>query len=196
MAKELTRKQELFVAEYLTDLNATRAAIAAGYSKKTACEQGARLLANVKIAQQIAAKHGKRLGKLEISAEKVLQELAKLAFYDPLDLFESDGSVKQIKDIDPITRMAIAGLEVCELFDGAGEQKHAYGLLKKIKLADKGTNLERLGKHLKLFTDKTESSETLHVEHSFDLSKLSDEQLKALEAIYAAAAPVQSEAAS
>jgi phage terminase small subunit len=64
--------------------------------------------------------------------------------------------MKQIKDIDPATRMALAGLEVTELFEGTGDQKHAYGLLKKVKLADKGQNLERLGRHLKLFTDKLE----------------------------------------
>jgi hypothetical protein len=46
--------------------------------------------------------------------------------------------------------------ELVELFEGTGDQKHAYGLCKKIKLADKGVNLERLGRYLKLFTDKVE----------------------------------------
>ncbi len=54
--------------------------------------------------------------------------------------------------------MSVAGLEVNEMFEGSGDQKHAYGLCKKIKIADKGQNLERLGKHLKLFTDKVEAS--------------------------------------
>ncbi len=139
----LTKRQELFVAEYLTDLNATRAAIAAGYSEKGADVTGSKLLVNPKVAQEIARKHGARLTRLEITADRVLQELAKLAFYDPGDLLESDGSMKQIRDIDPITRMAVAGLEVTELFEGTGDQKHAYGLCKKIKLVDKGLNLER-----------------------------------------------------
>jgi phage terminase small subunit len=163
LAKNLTKKQAMFAAEYLTDFNATRAAIAAGYSKKTATEQGARLLTNVKVAEQIEKKLGKRLGKLEISADKVLQELAKLAFYDPINFFEDDGSLKRLQDLDEHTRMALAGIEVTELFEGkdvpdGAQQKTVYGLVKKIKLADKGVNLERLGRYLKLFTDKVEHS--------------------------------------
>ena len=151
-----TPKQNRFIAEYLVDLNATQAAIRAGYSPKTANEQGARLLANASIAQSVAEKTQNRMARLEISADRVLQELAKLAFYDPASLLESDGSMKQIKDIDDHSRMAVAGLEVTELFEGTGDQKHAYGLCKKIKLADKGQNLERLGRYFKLFTDKSE----------------------------------------
>jgi phage terminase small subunit len=190
MAKELTRKQQLFVAEYLTDLNATRAAIAAGYSKRTAEVIGYQLLQKPLVRQEIAKKHGKTLGKLEITAERVLAELAKLAFFDPRKLFESDGSPKQILDLDDETAAAVAGLEVNELFDGeSGDQKHAYGLCKKIKLADKGINLERLGKHLKLFTDKVESTVNVDVSPALDLSKLTDQQLENLKAIYAAAKP-------
>jgi phage terminase small subunit len=138
------------------DLNATKAAIKAGYSEKTADSAGSRLLKNVKVWDEISKKMNKTLTKLDITAERVLAEIAKLAFYDPGNLLESDGSMKQIKDIDDITRMAVAGLEVTELFEGTGDEKQAYGLCKKIKLADKGQNLERLGRHLKLFVDKVE----------------------------------------
>lgn len=155
---KLTPKQSMFVAEYLVDLNATRAAISAGYAAKNADTQGARLLVNVKVASAIAVKQGKRLQKLEISADRVLQELAKLAFYDPRKFFNPDGSAKQINELDDDTAMALAGMDVAEMFEGQGYQKHAYGLMKKFKLVDKGQNLERLGKHLKLFTDKTELS--------------------------------------
>ena len=158
MGNKLPNRQARFVAEYLIDLNATKAAIRAGYSKKTAYSQGQRLLKNVEIASQVADKTGKRLDRLEISADRVLQELAKLAFYDPGALLESDGSMKQIREIDDLTRMAVAGLEVTELFEGTGDEKHAYGLCKKIKLADKGQNLERLGRYFKLFTEKSEIS--------------------------------------
>jgi phage terminase small subunit len=156
MAKVLTKKQELFVAEYLTDLNATRAACAAGYSAKSAESQGAQLLQNPKVSAEISKKHGKRLEKLEVTAERVLSEIAKLAFFDPRKLFKPDGSPKHILDLDDDTAVAVAGLEVSELFEGSGEQKRACGSVRKIKLADKGVNLERLGKHLKLFTDKRE----------------------------------------
>lgn len=160
----LTPKQSQFVAEYIANgMNATKAAIAAGYSAKTAQEQGSRLLSNVMVSAAIEEKTNRILGKLEITAEKVLQEIAKMAFLDPRRLFASDGSLVPIHELDDHTAASVAGLEVNELFEGSGEQKHAYGLCKKIKIADKGQNLERLGRHLKLFTDKVEVDDHLTV---------------------------------
>lgn len=156
MPKSLTKRQERFKAEYILSLNATNAAIKAGYSEKTAYSQGQRLLKNVEIAAAIAKETGKVCTKLEISAERVLAEIAKLAFFDPRKLFESDGSPIQVHELDDETAMAVAGFEFIELFEGTGDQKHAYGLLKKYKLTDKRASLELLGKYLKLFTDRTE----------------------------------------
>lgn len=149
----LNKRQQMFVAEYLVDQNATRSAIAAGYSKKTAKSAGQRLLTHVDIAPLLQQKHNKRLQNLEITADKTLQEIAKLAFYDPRRFFEADGSMKRIHEIDDDSAMAIAGFEVIELFGGSGDQKHAYGLLKKVKLVSKLGSLELLGKHLKLFNE-------------------------------------------
>ncbi len=73
--KPLNPKQTRFVAEYLIDLNATQAAIRAGYSKRTAQEQGSRLLSNVIVAAAVDAGIAKRAGKLEITAEKVLADI-------------------------------------------------------------------------------------------------------------------------
>lgn len=154
---DLTPQQELFIAEYLIDLNATQAAIRAGYSAKTAAEQASRLLTNVKIASEISKRHGKRLGKLEITADRVLNELAKLAFFDPRKFWREDGSLRSVTELDDDTAMALGGFEVEEAFEHFGKgNAAAKGLLKKVKMADKGLNLERLGRHLKLFTDKIE----------------------------------------
>ncbi|MGD1082911.1 MAG: terminase small subunit [Candidatus Sulfotelmatobacter sp.] len=143
-------RRKLFVAEYLTDLNATRAAIAAGYSSKTAGQQGSRLLKNVKVVAEIAAKTKARTSRLEIRADNVLQELAKLAFFDPRKLFNPDGTAKQITELDDDTAAGVAGLDVHEIMrDGAGGCTRI--LIKKYKLVDKGQNVERLGKHLGLF---------------------------------------------
>ncbi len=161
----LNKRQQIFVAEYLIDQNASRAAVASGYSAKGADVAGSRLLANVGISAEIAKKLGKKLEKLEITAERALEEIARLSFYDPAAFFEDDGSLKRIQDLDVNTRMAIAGMEVVELFEGTGDQKHAYGLLKKIKLASKINALELLGKHLKLF------SETLNVNLNITLAE-------------------------
>src|SRR4051812_5246742 len=75
MASALTPKQQRFVAEYLIDLNATQAAIRAGYSEKTAEQGAAQLLRNIKVRTAVDAAIAKRAGKLEITAEKVLRDI-------------------------------------------------------------------------------------------------------------------------
>jgi hypothetical protein len=61
----------------------------------------------------------------------VLQEIGKLAFFDPIHLFNADGSLKMISEIDARHRVSLAGVEVCELFDGTGEQNTLTVFLKK-----------------------------------------------------------------
>ena len=75
MAGTLTPKQARFVEEYLVDLNATQAAIRAGYSKKTANPQAARLLANVSVADEITRRRAAITDKLEITQEWVIKKL-------------------------------------------------------------------------------------------------------------------------
>lgn len=79
MAK-LTEKQKRFCDEYLIDLNATQAAIRAGYSARTANEQGARLLANVSVQEYIARKMAERSRRTGVNQDRVVLELAKIAF--------------------------------------------------------------------------------------------------------------------
>lgn len=159
---ELTPKQALFVSEYLANgLEGKKAAISAGYSIKTADSQASQLLSNPKVAAEIAKRHGKRLGKLEITADKVLQELAKLAFFDIRKFYNADGTLKPIPELDDDTSAALVGMELEEAYEHFGKgQSKPNGILKKIKMADKGQNLERLGRHLKLFTDKVEVDAT------------------------------------
>jgi phage terminase small subunit len=165
MAEGLTSKQKLFCDEYLIDLNQTRAYIAAGYSKRGAAQSASLLLRNPKVAQYIAEKSGKRLEMLDVSAEKILTELARIAFADPRKLFNSDGSPKNVTDLDDDTAATVGGFEAVELFDGSqGNQKHVSGLVKKIKQADKIKALELLGKYRKLWTDKVEHGGKLTLE--------------------------------
>ena len=153
-AKKLTPKQKAFVSEYLIDLNATQAAIRAGYSPKTANEQGARLLANVSIAQTIQKAMQDREQRTEITQDRVLQEYARLAFYDPRKLFQPDGTPKPIEALDDDTAAALAGLEVREEFEGAGENRAFVGYTKKYKLANKLGALDSLAKHLGMLDGK------------------------------------------
>jgi phage terminase small subunit len=161
---KLSRKQELFVAEYLVDLNGTRAAIKAGYSEKTATEQASRLLTRVKVVQAIREELEKRFQKLEISADKVLQGIAKMAYFDPRKFFHEDGSLKKVTELDPDTAQALAGIEVNEIWSGRGERREQVGTVTRVKFPDRGLNLERLGRYLKLFTDKVELSGSVAVE--------------------------------
>lgn len=151
---EITPKQQMFAKEYLVDLNATQSAIRAGYSAKTAEAQGSRLLTNVKVQASIQELMDKRAAKYEITADRVLQEIAKLAFHDPRKFFDADGRIKPINEIDDDTAMALSGIETFHKV--TGEDNDCMAVVTKIKTADKGANLERLGRHLKLFTDKVE----------------------------------------
>lgn len=148
MAKKLTKRQQVFVAEYFKDMNATRAAIAAGYSKKSAESQGSQLLKHPKVSAEIAKKSASLLGKAEITAEKVLEEIGNVAFLDPRKFLNPDGTLKEFASLDADVACAIAGFEVSE----TGNDKKAR--VRKIRLADKLKALELYGRYFKLFADK------------------------------------------
>ena len=147
-ANRLTPRQAVFIAEYLIDGNATRAAIAAGFAEASAAVTGAKLLKNSKVSRALALRNARRAGKLEITAERVLGELAKLAFYEPAKLVDGDGDLLPVAEMDESTRAAIASMDV-----ETREGKSGASTVRRLRLADKGTNLERLGKHLRLFGD-------------------------------------------
>lgn len=157
----LTPKQTLFVAKYLANgLNATKAAISAGYAKKNADTQGARLLVNVKVAEAIAAKQGPRLEKLEITAERVLRELALLGFSNMLDYMTVNEDGFADINLKALTRDQAAAIQEIsvDMTGGSGDGKRELVPRMKFKLANKRDSLELLGKNLKLFTDKVEFS--------------------------------------
>jgi phage terminase small subunit len=162
-ANELTGKQALFIKEYLVDLNATRAAIAAGYSERTAEAAGSRLLRHVKVGAEIEKQVADRKQRLSISADAVLQELANIAFANMMDYITVQGRDAYV-DMSRVTREQAAAIQeitsetYVDGYEGKGEEKKPV-LVKRtrFKLADKRASLELLGKHLKLFTDRTET---------------------------------------
>lgn len=162
-----TPKQAIFIAEYLVDGNGTRAALAAGVAEKSATVTASRWLKLARIAAVIAERQAQRAAKLEISADRVLQELAKLAYYDPGRLFDENGRMKPVHLLDDVTRAAVSQLEVeeTETTEGVNETRVVIrSKTKKVKMADKGQNLERLGRHLKLFTDRLDLTGRLTLE--------------------------------
>lgn len=157
----MTPKQERFVAEYLIDLNATQAYIRAGYSESGAAQAAEKLLRNAEITAAVEAGRAKLMAKTNITAERVLQEMGRLAFSDVRNLFNADGSLKPLHTLTPEDSACIAGLEViiknAEAGDGHMDKVH------KIKVWDKSKNLENLAKHLGLFVEKVEHSGALEI---------------------------------
>lgn len=151
MARKLTDKQAAFVAEYLVDLNATQAAIRAGYSERTAYRIGAELLHKTSVAEAIAAGQAKRAQRVEITADRVVAELAKIAFADPRDLMEWGPDGVKLKASAELTEEQAASVaEVSETTTKDG------GSL-KLKKHDKVKALELLGRHMGMFKDKVEN---------------------------------------
>lgn len=147
MAK-LTDKQELFAREYLKDLNATQAAIRAGYSEKTANEQASRLLANVNVQSFVVELKAQRCEEVGIDAAYVLKRLIEIDQMDVLDIMNDDMSLKPVSDWPASWRRYLSGFDLAEIFDGRGDDREMVGILKKIKWPDKVKNLELLGKHV------------------------------------------------
>lgn len=156
----LTPKQERFVDEYLVDLNATRAAIRAEYSKRTAEQQGSRLLRNDQVRAAIDARKAKRAEKVEVKAEDVLRELQTFSHIDPAEIVDEQGRLLPLKKMPERVRRAIASVEIEEIWDGKGEERTQVGELKKVKFWPKHRGLEMLGRHVKLFGDEAGSSIT------------------------------------
>jgi len=168
----LTPKQEFFVREYLVDLNATQAAIRAGYSARTAEQQGSRLLMNVEIAQAVQTGMDKRAKKIEITSETVLSEIAKLSFSNVRGLFDETGRLLPVHMLPDDIAASVSSVEVVTS-RVPGSEPVEVEHVSKIKFWDKRGSLELLGKHLKLFNDVGSKENPLHI------NKLPDDELDA-----------------
>ncbi len=154
----LTPKQKLFVEEYLIDLNATQAAIRAGYSVKTANEQGNRLLANVSIQEEIGKQMAERSRRTGINQDRILMELAKIALVNPEKVVDFEEATIR-EDALPEDLAAVASVKVKRF-----PTKYGEGIEREIKFYDKTKALDLAGRHLGMFKDKLELSGTLETE--------------------------------
>ncbi|TIR78838.1 MAG: terminase small subunit [Mesorhizobium sp.] len=151
----MTPKQEQFVREYLIDLNATQAAIRAGYSAKTAYSQGERLLKNDEIAAAIEAAKTERSEETKIDAAWVLKRLAEEAQADMADLYTETGAIKPVHEWPLIWRQGlVAGIKHQELRDEEGNRTGEF--IVDVKVSDRVRRLELIGKHVavKAFEDQ------------------------------------------
>jgi len=143
----LTDKQEMFCREYLIDLNATQAAIRAGYSEKTANRTGSENLSKPDIAQRIIDLKSERNERVEINADYVLRRLVEIDEMDVLDILKDDGGLKMVHEWPKVWRTTLSGLDILTTVTNFDETT-MENILKKIKWPDKVKNLELLGKHV------------------------------------------------
>ena len=174
MMTKLTDRQARFVEEYLVDLNATQAAIRAGYSERTAQEQGSRLLSNVIVSQAVAKAQLARSRRTEVTQDRVVRELAMIAFANMMDYMrigEDGDPYTDFSGIDRDMAAAIAEVAVEDFKDGRGKGARDVRRV-KFKLADKRAALVDLGKHLGMFVERRE------VGSPGDFAQLSDAELE------------------
>jgi phage terminase small subunit len=144
----LTEKQRRFVDEYLIDLNATQAAIRAGYSVKTAREQASQNLTKLNIQQAISEKMAERSKRTGVNQDRIVLELAKIAFVNAADVIDSeDATIKAGATADDTAAIQSVKVKVIPTKEGEGVER-------EIRLNDKLKALELLGKHLGMWNDK------------------------------------------
>ena len=168
----LTDKQRRFVEEYLSDLNATQAAIRAGYSQTTARQTGSENLSKPDVADAIAEAMAARSERTEITQDQVLTELAKIGFHDirkavrwgrsPID-DTSESADKNGLGLYPVELVPSE-----EIDDDTAAAVSEVSLTQngiKIKMHDKKGALVDIGKHLGMFVDKHEHSGEVDLTH-------------------------------
>lgn len=106
------------------------------------------MLADPNIADRIKSRRAELIEKMELTTERTLREIARLAYVDPRKFFHADGRPKDITELDDDTAAALAGMEVVEEWQGTGADRQVVGVTKKYKLADKNSALEKAMKHL------------------------------------------------
>jgi len=166
---KLTPRQRLFVQEYLIDLNAKQASIRAGYSPANAEFQGHQLINNPKVKQAIELAMYEREQRTKVTQDRVIEELAKIAFINPTDVVNSyDASLHNGASREDTA--AISSIRVRRI-----PSKDGMGIEREIKLHDKIRALDLLGKHLGLFNDKLNITADAVVRIVDDLSDSKDD---------------------
>jgi phage terminase small subunit len=152
---KLTEKQKRFVEEYLIDLNATQAAIRAGYSVKNADKIGSELLGKTRVSEAIAKAMAERSKRTGVTQDRVIEQLAKIAFADLKDYVRWDEKGITLLNSENVDGTVLQSITETVLPKG--------GVKREIKLNDKLKALELLGKHLGMWTEKQQVEVTTPV---------------------------------
>ncbi|MGE3267100.1 MAG: terminase small subunit [Chloroflexota bacterium] len=174
---EINEKQRQFVQEYLIDLNATQAAVRAGYSAKTAEQIGYQLLQKTSVAEAVARAKAERSARIGLTADRVLEELAAVAFARMPEFMEWGGENGQmkLKPSEELTGHQAAAIsqvvETEKFIKTIGEDEQLMSRERSIKLHDKVSALVKLGQHIGMFADKR----TVTLEIKREAEALADE---------------------
>lgn len=152
----MTNKQKRFIEEYLIDFNATQSAIRAGYSPKSAFIIGDENLKKPKIKGEIEKAIAERSRRTGISQDRVIQELARIAFVNFNDIVNENGEIKTDASADDLACVESYKVENGDSINGSSSKR-------EVKLASKLKALELLGKHLGMFSDKFDVNMNLPV---------------------------------
>ena len=154
----LTPKQQRFVEEYLIDLNATQAALRAGYSEKTAHTIGWENLQKQEVGLAIQEAQAERSKRTEITQDRVLQELARVGFSDLRNVLSDKGAIIDVHDWDDDTARAISSVEVVRRQSGEYDENDnpIPEYVHKFRAWDKVSALEKMGRHLGMFPTKVD----------------------------------------
>ena len=149
----LSEQQDRFCQEYLKDFHIGNAALRAGYSESSASAAGSRLLKSDKIQERLRYYKRERNKRTEVTLDKVVKEIAKIAFHNVQELLDFfDGKVR-FKNLDEIDfPEIIKSIEVKKVKEKGG----TYGEIIKIQVYDKVKALELLGKHVAAFTENVD----------------------------------------
>lgn len=151
---KLSDKRRRFAEEYLVDFNATQAAIRAGYSPKSAGQQGSELLKDPKVRAYVDARMAELGRRTGVTAERIMQELARIAFLDPTELADMD-TARIRPEASADDRAAIAGVKVKVI-----ESESGVTTERELRFADKIRALELLGKRFGMWLDRTQMDVT------------------------------------
>jgi phage terminase small subunit len=167
----LTPKQLRFVTEYTVDLNATQAAIRAGYSAKNADKIGSQLLGKTGVKEAIDTAMAEAADGAKVKRDRILREVSRLAFANILDYVKIGPDGQADVDLSKITRSQAAAISEISVdtTGGTGDGERRRVLRTRFKLADKRGPLELLGKYRRLWVDRFEVRD--------EVSKLSDEDI-------------------
>lgn len=169
---KLPPRQLSFVQHYLINHNATKSAIAAGYSRRSAAVQASKLLRKAKIKNLLEKSAQKVAAKLDISAENVLRELSLIAFANLGDYMRIEPDGNAVVDLTRANRdrlSAVQDITVDQYGGGSGDGERKQVVRTRFKLAPKVAALELLGKHLELFTEKIKHTGELPLEIKLSL---------------------------